>query len=148
MLEEVPAHMHPGPIVFDVLMRQHEHRSGLIWSGDRETSITDLQCRRFGRNLFQAYSGSPSRLMDIIDRMGLGGVFRCGYIGSTTLLFLLYLVHVRYPICCRILRPSTLTLLPPPSTSGSSTPHMPISYASSSDSYEHDDERTDEVTPT
>ncbi|KAI5648624.1 hypothetical protein M9H77_34629 [Catharanthus roseus] len=52
-MEEVPAHVHPGPIVPDVLSRQHEHRSGLIWSGDHETCYTDLQCRRFGRNLFQ-----------------------------------------------------------------------------------------------
>ncbi|KAI5658967.1 hypothetical protein M9H77_27760 [Catharanthus roseus] len=36
-MEKVPAHVHPGPIVTDVLSRQHEHRSGLIWSGDRET---------------------------------------------------------------------------------------------------------------
>ncbi|KAI5654417.1 hypothetical protein M9H77_31604 [Catharanthus roseus] len=27
-MEEVPAHVHPGPIVPDVLKRQHEHRSG------------------------------------------------------------------------------------------------------------------------
>ncbi|KAI5670911.1 hypothetical protein M9H77_11275 [Catharanthus roseus] len=46
-MEEVPAH--------------HEHRSGLIWSGDRETCYTDLQCRRFGRNLFQCYSVAPHR---------------------------------------------------------------------------------------
>ncbi|KAI5656831.1 hypothetical protein M9H77_25624 [Catharanthus roseus] len=31
-MEEVPAHMHPEPIVSDVLSRQHEHRSGLIWT--------------------------------------------------------------------------------------------------------------------
>ncbi|KAI5652762.1 hypothetical protein M9H77_29949 [Catharanthus roseus] len=31
-MEEVPAHVHPGPIVPDVLTRQHEHRSGLIWN--------------------------------------------------------------------------------------------------------------------
>ncbi|KAI5648419.1 hypothetical protein M9H77_34424 [Catharanthus roseus] len=37
---------------------------------------------------------------------------------------------------------------PPPGTVGSSTPHMPISYASSSDSDEHDDEQTNDVTPT
>ncbi|KAI5670859.1 hypothetical protein M9H77_11223 [Catharanthus roseus] len=36
-MEEVPTHVHPGPIVTDVLSRQHVHRSGLIWSGDRET---------------------------------------------------------------------------------------------------------------
>ncbi|KAI5649621.1 hypothetical protein M9H77_35626 [Catharanthus roseus] len=58
-MEEVPAHVHPGPIVTDVLSRQHEHRSSLIWSGDRETCYTDLQCRRFGRNIFQCYSGLP-----------------------------------------------------------------------------------------
>ncbi|KAI5647992.1 hypothetical protein M9H77_33997 [Catharanthus roseus] len=37
-MEEVPAHVHPGPIVTDVLSRQHEHKSGLIWSGDGETT--------------------------------------------------------------------------------------------------------------
>ncbi|KAI5674055.1 hypothetical protein M9H77_14419 [Catharanthus roseus] len=47
-MEEVPEH--------------NEHRSGLIWSGDRETCYTDLQCRRFGRNLFQSYSTAPRRL--------------------------------------------------------------------------------------
>ncbi|KAI5682038.1 hypothetical protein M9H77_03266 [Catharanthus roseus] len=36
-MEEVPAHVYPGPIVPDLLSRQHEHRSGLIWSGDHET---------------------------------------------------------------------------------------------------------------
>ncbi|KAI5652513.1 hypothetical protein M9H77_29700 [Catharanthus roseus] len=35
-----------------------------------------------------------------------------------------------------------------PGIAGLSTPHMPISYASLSDSDEHDDERTDDVTPT
>ncbi|KAI5656726.1 hypothetical protein M9H77_25519 [Catharanthus roseus] len=62
-MEEVPAHEHPGPIVPDVLSRQHEHRSGLIWSGDHETYFTDLQCRRFGRNLFQCYSTALGRLV-------------------------------------------------------------------------------------
>ncbi|KAI5681784.1 hypothetical protein M9H77_03012 [Catharanthus roseus] len=76
-MEEVPAHVHPGPIVTDVLSRQHEHRSGLIWSEDWETCYTDLQCRHFGRNLFQCYSAAPRRLVEIIDGTGLGGVFRC-----------------------------------------------------------------------
>ncbi|KAI5673720.1 hypothetical protein M9H77_14084 [Catharanthus roseus] len=58
-MEEVPAHVHPDLTVLDILTRQHEHRSGLIWSGDHETCISDLQCRRFGRNLFQAYSTAP-----------------------------------------------------------------------------------------
>ncbi|KAI5648645.1 hypothetical protein M9H77_34650 [Catharanthus roseus] len=80
-MEEVLAYVHPGPIVPDVLSRQHEHRFGLIWSGDRETCYTLLQCRRFGRNLFQCYSTAPRRLVEIIDRTGFGGVFRCGYIG-------------------------------------------------------------------
>ncbi|KAI5657813.1 hypothetical protein M9H77_26606 [Catharanthus roseus] len=57
--EEIQAHVHPGPIVPDVLTRQHEHRSGLIWSGDHKTCFTDLQCMRFGRNLFQCYSTAP-----------------------------------------------------------------------------------------
>ncbi|KAI5673246.1 hypothetical protein M9H77_13610 [Catharanthus roseus] len=61
-MEEVPAHVHPGAIVPDVLSRQHEHRSSLILSGDRETCYTDLQCRRFRRNLFQCYSTTPRRL--------------------------------------------------------------------------------------
>ncbi|KAI5667483.1 hypothetical protein M9H77_17336 [Catharanthus roseus] len=38
-MEEVQAHVHPGPIVPDVLTRQHEHRSRLIWSGDHETFV-------------------------------------------------------------------------------------------------------------
>ncbi|KAI5658318.1 hypothetical protein M9H77_27111 [Catharanthus roseus] len=74
-MEEVPAHVHPGPIVTDVLSRQHEHRLGLIWSGDRETCYTDLQCRCFGRNLFQCYSAAPHRLVEVIDGTSLGGVF-------------------------------------------------------------------------
>ncbi|KAI5653505.1 hypothetical protein M9H77_30692 [Catharanthus roseus] len=69
-MEKVPAHVHPGPIVPDVLSRQHEHRSSLIWSGDHKTCYTDLQCRRFGRNLFQCYSTAPRRLVEIIDRTG------------------------------------------------------------------------------
>ncbi|KAI5666255.1 hypothetical protein M9H77_16108 [Catharanthus roseus] len=36
-MEEVPTHVHLCSIVPDVLTRQHEHRSGLIWSGDCET---------------------------------------------------------------------------------------------------------------
>ncbi|KAI5675573.1 hypothetical protein M9H77_06523 [Catharanthus roseus] len=59
-MEEVPAHTHPGPIVPDFLTRQHEHRSGL-WSGDHETCFTDLQYRRFGRNLFQCYNTALRR---------------------------------------------------------------------------------------
>ncbi|KAI5656648.1 hypothetical protein M9H77_25441 [Catharanthus roseus] len=85
-MEEVPAHMHPGPIVPDVLMRQHEQRSELIWSGDHKTCFTDLPCRRFGRNLFQCYSTVPRRLLcaaalgcttdkgSLTHSIGLGGV--------------------------------------------------------------------------
>ncbi|KAI5674191.1 hypothetical protein M9H77_14555 [Catharanthus roseus] len=62
-MEEVPAHVHPRSIIPDVLSRQHEHRSGLIWSGDRETCYTDLQCRRFGPNPFQCYSTAPRILI-------------------------------------------------------------------------------------
>ncbi|KAI5657296.1 hypothetical protein M9H77_26089 [Catharanthus roseus] len=60
-MEEVLAHVHPGPILPHVLSRQHEHRSGLIWSGDHETCFIDFQCRRFGLNLFQCYSTAPRR---------------------------------------------------------------------------------------
>ncbi|KAI5663176.1 hypothetical protein M9H77_22499 [Catharanthus roseus] len=49
-MEEAPTH--------------HEHRSGLIWSGDHETCFTDLQCRHFGRNLFQCYSTALHRFTD------------------------------------------------------------------------------------
>ncbi|KAI5648873.1 hypothetical protein M9H77_34878 [Catharanthus roseus] len=70
-MEEVPLHVHLDPIVYDVLTREHDHRFGLIWSGDRAMAIIDIQCRRFGRNLFQAYSGAPCRLIDIIDRTGI-----------------------------------------------------------------------------
>ncbi|KAI5659033.1 hypothetical protein M9H77_27826 [Catharanthus roseus] len=58
-MKEIPAHVHLGPQVSDVLMRQHKHMSGLIWSGDHKTCITDLQCRRFAHNLFKAYSTAP-----------------------------------------------------------------------------------------
>ncbi|KAI5648620.1 hypothetical protein M9H77_34625 [Catharanthus roseus] len=74
-MEEVPAHVYPGPIVTDVLSRQHEHRSGLIWSEDRETCYTDLQYRRFGRNLFQCYSAAPRRLL---CTAALGGARQIG----------------------------------------------------------------------
>ncbi|KAI5672745.1 hypothetical protein M9H77_13109 [Catharanthus roseus] len=37
-MEEVPVHVHPGPIVPDILTKHHEHKSGLIWSGDHETT--------------------------------------------------------------------------------------------------------------
>ncbi|KAI5656559.1 hypothetical protein M9H77_25352 [Catharanthus roseus] len=60
-MEEVPAHVHLSPLNPDVLTRQYEHRSGLIWSGSHETCITDLQYRRFGRSLFQSYSIAPRR---------------------------------------------------------------------------------------
>ncbi|KAI5670471.1 hypothetical protein M9H77_10835 [Catharanthus roseus] len=46
-MEEVPANVHSGLII----------RFDLEW--DRETCYTDLQCRRFGRNLFQCYSAAP-----------------------------------------------------------------------------------------
>ncbi|KAI5662652.1 hypothetical protein M9H77_21975 [Catharanthus roseus] len=36
-MEEVPTHVHPGPINPDTLTSQHEHRFELIWSGDHET---------------------------------------------------------------------------------------------------------------
>ncbi|KAI5657170.1 hypothetical protein M9H77_25963 [Catharanthus roseus] len=71
-MEEVPAQVHPEPIVPDVLSRQHEHRSELIWSGDHETCYIDFQCRRFGRNLFQYYSTTPRSLVELIDGIGLG----------------------------------------------------------------------------
>ncbi|KAI5653725.1 hypothetical protein M9H77_30912 [Catharanthus roseus] len=73
-MEEVPAHVHPGPIVSDVLSRQHEHISDLIWSGDHKTCYTDLQCRHFGRNLFQCYSTAPLSitLQDVQALWGLG----------------------------------------------------------------------------
>ncbi|KAI5673987.1 hypothetical protein M9H77_14351 [Catharanthus roseus] len=51
-MEEVPAH--------------REHRSGLIRSGGHKTCFTDLQCRRFGHNLFQCYSTAPDTDDDLI----------------------------------------------------------------------------------
>ncbi|KAI5662737.1 hypothetical protein M9H77_22060 [Catharanthus roseus] len=87
--------MHLGPIVPDILTRQLEHRLGLIWSRDYETYITDLQCRRFSRNLFQSYSTAPHRSVDIIDRTGFGGVFRYGYIGLDHVLITALVEHWR-----------------------------------------------------
>ncbi|KAI5650733.1 hypothetical protein M9H77_36738 [Catharanthus roseus] len=54
-MEEVSAHVHSGPIVPDALTRQHEHRSGLIWSGDQKTCITDLQCKQIARGAYGPY---------------------------------------------------------------------------------------------
>ncbi|KAI5656672.1 hypothetical protein M9H77_25465 [Catharanthus roseus] len=74
-MEEVTAHVHPGPIVPDVLSRQHEHRSGLIWSGDHEMCYTNLQYRRFGQNLFHCYSAAPRSVhtkqywIELIERL-------------------------------------------------------------------------------
>ncbi|KAI5674150.1 hypothetical protein M9H77_14514 [Catharanthus roseus] len=62
-MDEVPTHVHQCPIVPDVLTRQHEHRSVLLWSRDHEMYFTNLQCRRFGRNLFQSYSIAPRKLV-------------------------------------------------------------------------------------
>ncbi|KAI5658851.1 hypothetical protein M9H77_27644 [Catharanthus roseus] len=69
-MEEVSAHVHPGPVVPDVLSRQHEHRFGLIWSGQHKTCFTDPQCRRFGRNLFHYYSIAHRRLAVVHNRFG------------------------------------------------------------------------------
>ncbi|KAI5658359.1 hypothetical protein M9H77_27152 [Catharanthus roseus] len=52
-MEEVPVYVYSGPINPDILTRQHEHRSGLIWRWDHEICTTDLQCRHFGCNMFQ-----------------------------------------------------------------------------------------------
>ncbi|KAI5658876.1 hypothetical protein M9H77_27669 [Catharanthus roseus] len=74
-MEEVPAHVHPGPIVPYVLSRQHKHQFGLIWSGDHKTCYTDLQCRRFRRNIFQCYSTTPRRQL---CTAALGGARQIG----------------------------------------------------------------------
>ncbi|KAI5658212.1 hypothetical protein M9H77_27005 [Catharanthus roseus] len=64
-MEEVSAHVHPRPIVPDVLSRQHEHQSGLMWSGDHETT-------------------APRRMVELIDGTGqlsmatLGGARQIG----------------------------------------------------------------------
>ncbi|KAI5652377.1 hypothetical protein M9H77_29564 [Catharanthus roseus] len=90
-MEEVPAHVHPDPIVPDVLTRQHKHGFGLIWSGDYEMCITDLQCRRFYRNLFQAYSTAPCSFRGCMTDRGspspasyLGLVAHCCIAASAT----------------------------------------------------------------
>ncbi|KAI5671518.1 hypothetical protein M9H77_11882 [Catharanthus roseus] len=175
-MEEVPAHVHPGPIVPDVLTRQHEHRSELIWSDDHETCITDLQCRRFSRNLFQSYSTAPRRHL---CTAALGGAQQ---IGGALVLFQIWVWCMVSIICILGCTPSqhdiqqtffsaAITSMfagarfslfqappppgtgsssfqapPPPGTVGSSTPYMPVSTASSSDTDEND-EWTDVVTP-
>ncbi|KAI5664481.1 hypothetical protein M9H77_23804 [Catharanthus roseus] len=69
-MEEVP-YVHPGPIVPDVLSRQHEHRSGLIWSGDHETCFTDLQsalgdARQIGEALVLVLALRPQLITDFV----------------------------------------------------------------------------------
>ncbi|KAI5681070.1 hypothetical protein M9H77_02297 [Catharanthus roseus] len=78
--------MHLGPIVPDVLSRQHEHRSGLIWSGDHETCYTDLQCKHFGRNLFQCYSTAPTIKYSKYTGQKYNNFART-YYGSNTMVF-------------------------------------------------------------
>ncbi|KAI5675832.1 hypothetical protein M9H77_06782 [Catharanthus roseus] len=89
-MEEIPAHVYPSPIVSNVLMRQHEHRSGFIWSGDHKTCITNLQFKCFDRDLFQAYSTAPPRLA--IYSL----ISRAAWFTSAT------------SVCWRILRPPVL----------------------------------------
>ncbi|KAI5683034.1 hypothetical protein M9H77_04262 [Catharanthus roseus] len=69
-MEEVPAHVHSGPIVPDVLSRQHEHKSGLIWSGDHETDGPAVAAEalsyprdeyiRWFKGITQVYIGNPA----------------------------------------------------------------------------------------
>ncbi|KAI5656582.1 hypothetical protein M9H77_25375 [Catharanthus roseus] len=191
-MEEVSAHVHSGSIVPDVLTRQHKHRFGLIWSGDRDTCITDLQCKRFKRNLFQAYNGASPRclceaalrgvrqigealvLLQIRFMVSIGGTLGCTlsqhdiqqtFPGSRRMVVLesLYGSVLSGPSTSTVPPPSiggtsyappspgamgsSFHAPPPLGTTGSSMPHMPIYYASSFDSKEHDGERTDDVTP-
>ncbi|KAI5673626.1 hypothetical protein M9H77_13990 [Catharanthus roseus] len=94
-MEEVPAHVHPGPIVTDVLSRQHEHRSGLIWSGDRETHFSGYKVKKEPLKawILRAFTGSETD-DDLILR-ARGFIFLL--IGGHMLLdFSENLVHVRY----------------------------------------------------
>ncbi|KAI5678382.1 hypothetical protein M9H77_09332 [Catharanthus roseus] len=72
-MEEVP--VHSGPIVLDVSTRQYEHQSGMIWSGDYETCFTGLQCRRFGRSLFQCYTFTGLQTDDDLILRARGFIF-------------------------------------------------------------------------
>ncbi|KAI5669513.1 hypothetical protein M9H77_19366 [Catharanthus roseus] len=54
-MEEVPAHVHLGPIVPNILSRY----------GDHETCFTNIQCRRFERNLFKCCSTAPRRVLGV-----------------------------------------------------------------------------------
>ncbi|KAI5683428.1 hypothetical protein M9H77_04656 [Catharanthus roseus] len=68
-MEEVPAHVHPGLIVPDMLTRQHKHRSGLIGTENHETCVTDIHCRHFNLSIgavdiLRGSGVSPSKLGD------------------------------------------------------------------------------------
>ncbi|KAI5648603.1 hypothetical protein M9H77_34608 [Catharanthus roseus] len=134
--------------------------SGLIWSGDHEICINELQCRHFG-HMHPDFLGSlvPVSYLSLLGilrtsapTVGIGGalVLLQVWVWSRILVLRPQLYAIQSSFQAP-LPPGTMTSSfqapPPPGTMGSSTPHMPISYASSSDSDEHDDKRTDDVTP-
>ncbi|KAI5657675.1 hypothetical protein M9H77_26468 [Catharanthus roseus] len=94
-MEEVPAHVHPGPIVPDVLSRQHEQRSGLIWSGDREPHFFGYKVKKEPLEawILRAFTGSETD-DDLILRAREFSFFLIG--GHMLPDFSGNLVHVRY----------------------------------------------------
>ncbi|KAI5648258.1 hypothetical protein M9H77_34263 [Catharanthus roseus] len=106
-MEEVPAHVHPGPIVTDVLSRQHEHRSDMP---SYSLSLTpDSQSLPSGSGTSQMPPAPSS-----------------GFVAFQS----------SHPSAYGF---SGFRAPPPPGIAGSSTPHQPISQASSSDEEEGQD---------
>ncbi|KAI5682971.1 hypothetical protein M9H77_04199 [Catharanthus roseus] len=79
-MEEVPAYVHLGLIVSNVLTRQHKPRSGLIWSGDHETGH---MLSNMSRSLIHVRYISLLEDFDAIDTYNWGN-YVLGFRGCTT----------------------------------------------------------------
>lgn len=64
----------------DLLSRQSEHRSSLVWNGNVETLECAHIVRRFDSSFWRAYQIAPPRVVALIDSIGFGRLARIGYI--------------------------------------------------------------------
>ncbi|KAI5650502.1 hypothetical protein M9H77_36507 [Catharanthus roseus] len=89
-MEEVPAYVHPGPIVPDVLSRQHEHRSGLIWSGDHETHFSVYKVKKEPLEAWILRAITSSETDDDLILCARGFIFLLTYSWGSYVLGFLY----------------------------------------------------------
>lgn len=65
--------VNPGPMTPFVLDEQNQHRTSLIWAGEKETIENALGVRRFDSRFFELYSIAPTRVRELLDIAGFGG---------------------------------------------------------------------------